>query len=70
MSDIYNDIARQAMSEVFNCTLCGFQCDVIPHLIKMLSGALPEQPVLMIQPTGSGKSSMPWTTAVVNNSVT
>ena len=70
MSSVYNDIATEAMSRIFNRVPRGFQCFVIPHLLKMLSGSLPKQPVLMVQPTGAGKSSVPLTTAVVDGGVT
>lgn len=68
--DIYNDIAAKAMSNIFNKNPCGFQNNVIPHLLKMLTSSIPKQPVLMVQPTGAGKSAVPLTVAVVDGGIT
>ena len=70
MTDIYKQIATDAMATMFNRKPRGFQEEVIPHLIKMLSGAVAKQAILMIQPTGSGKSTVPLTASVVDGGVT
>ena len=68
--DEHSNIAAQTMAAIYNRRPRGFQVDVIPHLLKMLTGTLPKQPVLMVQPTGAGKSIVPLTTAVVDGGVT
>ena len=68
--DIYTNIAANAMNQIFNKTPQGFQNAVIPHLLRMLSSSIPKQPVLMVQPTGAGKSAVPLTVAVVDGGIT
>ena len=68
--DLYSTISHQAMLHTFNCTPCGFQLVIIPHLLKMQAGTIPCQPVLMVQPTGSGKPSVPLTYSVVDGGLT
>ena len=68
--DDHSNIAIKAMAAIFNRQPRGFQLDVITHLLKMLSGSIPKQPVLMVQPTGSGKSTVPLTVAVIDGGIT
>ena len=42
----------------------------LSHLLKMMAFELPPEPVLMVQPTGSGKSTVPLTCAIVTGGVT
>ena len=58
------------MQKVFNRTPRLYQGPVISHLLKMMAFELPPEPVLMVQPTGSGKSTVPLTCAVVTGGVT
>ena len=58
------------MEKVFSHTLCSYQDLVASHLLKMMAFELPPEPVLMVQPTDSGKSTIPLTCAVVIGGVT
>ena len=57
--DPYLDITIDAMSTALHHTPRGFQCDVIPYILRM-KGSLqnPIHPVLLVQGTGGGKSSV------------
>ena len=68
--DLFTNIAIDAMKSIYNKEPQGFQMNVIPHLIKMMAGQIPKQPVLMVQPTGAGKSAVPLTAAIVNGGIT
>ena len=66
----YSSIASSAMEKIYNRTPRSFQRLVISHLLKMMAFELQPEPVLMVQPTGSGKSTIPLTCAVVTGGVT
>ena len=65
----YVSIAYSAMEKVFSRTPRSYQSSIIAHILKMMSGEDPAEPVLMIQPTGSGKSTVPLTCSVVQGGV-
>ena len=67
--EIFNVISQQAMEAVWSRTPRGYQIDVIPHIIKMMLGNSTPEPVLLVQGTGSGKSTVPLTSAVVDGGV-
>jgi superfamily II DNA helicase RecQ len=66
---MYSSIAKQAMEEVWGCTPNCFQAKIIPTILQMLAKDLSPQALLLVQPTGSGKSAIPQTTSVVTNGV-
>ena len=66
----YLAIASEAMSTVLNRQPRTYQAYVIAHIIRMMSFAAVPEPILMVQPTGSGKSTIPLTCAVINGGVT
>ena len=69
--DVYSNIAIDAMTSIYNKKPQWFQLDVvISHIIKMMVGKIPKQPVLMVQPTGAGKSAVSLTAAIVDGGVT
>ena len=68
--DPYEDISIQTMEEIFNRSPRGFQLLIIPHILRMITGQLKKQPVLMVQPTGSGKSTVPLTVATADGGIT
>ena len=59
------------MEKVFGNTPYPWQVEVISHLIIMSidNSGLPAAPVLLVQPTGGGKSSIRDAHAVVNGGV-
>lgn len=64
--DDFKCIGVEAMRRVFHKTPRGYQNDVIPHVLSMISCKhmnIP-QPTLVVQPTGSGKSAIPQTVSV------
>lgn len=64
------DVAEIAMREVWNKTPHSYQKEVIPHIIDMIRGNITPSSILLVQPTGSGKSTVPQTCSVVTNGVT
>ena len=66
----YEEIATNAMKAVWGRTPRGYQSYIIPYLLHMLSGNISLDPVLLVQSTGSGKSMVPLTCAVVDGGVT
>lgn len=66
----YMPIVSMAMQKMFNRSPRLYQGQIISHILKMMTNELPPEPVLMIQPTGSGKSSVPLTCAVIPGGVT
>ena len=68
--DIYSSIADQAMFNVWGRTPRGYQRYVIPHILRMTKNIIPPGAILMVQATGSGKSSIPQTVAVVDGGIT
>ena len=70
MDDVYASIVKDAMNSIFSRSPIRFQLDVTSHLLKMMSGAIASEPVLMVQPTGSGKSTVPLTAATIDGGIT
>ena len=66
----YMPIVSMAMQKMFNRSPRLYQGQIISHILKMMTNELPPEPVLMIQPTGSGKTSVPLTCAVIPGGVT
>ena len=66
---MYSSIAKQAMEEVWGRTPNRFQIEIIPTILQMLTKDLSPEALLLVQPTGSGKSAVPQTTSVVTNGV-
>ena len=68
--DPHEDISMQTMQTIFNRSPRGFQFKIISHILRMITGDLKKQPVLMVQPTGSGKSTVPLTVATADGGIT
>ena len=68
--DPYDDLATDTMQTMLRRTPVGFQLPSISHILWMMSGKMSSGPVLIVQPTGSGKSSVPLTCAAVDYGVT
>jgi hypothetical protein len=66
---MYSSIAKQAMEEVWGRTPNRFQIEIIPNILQMLSNDQPAEALLLVQPTGSGKSAVPQTASVITNGV-
>jgi hypothetical protein len=66
----YSSIADTAMVSVWGRRPRGYQRHVIPHILKMMNGNIPSEGIMLVQGTGSGKSSVPQTVAVVDGGVT
>ena len=63
-------IAHEAMTTVLNRQPQSYKSHVIAHIIRMMCFATLPETILMVQPTGSGKSTIPLTCAVINGGVT
>ena len=61
----YTSIVFSTMKKAFNCTPQSYQGLVISHILKMISFDITPQLVLIIQPTGSGQSTVPLTYPVL-----
>lgn len=70
INDQYTSITDQCMMSVWGRRPKGYQRTVIPYLLQMMNNTIPPQAVLLVQSTGSGKSAVPQTAAVVNEGVT
>ena len=66
---MYSSIAKEAMEEVWGRSPNRFQIEIIPTILQMLTKDLSPEALLLVQPTGSGKSAVPQTTSVVTNGV-
>ena len=66
---MYTSIACSAMETMWNRTPNDFQSEVIPFILQMIAKDITPQPILLVQPTGSGKSSVPQTSSVVSSCV-
>ena len=68
----YNEIAKNAMQWFWGKDPRGFQIEAIRRLLLMQSNPnySPTTTILVVQPTGSGKSMVPLTTGVVSKGVT
>ena len=67
---MFNTITCDAMDKVWGRRPIGYQEIVIPHILEMMANVRKPQAVLLVQSTGSGKSAVPQTVAVVNGGVT
>ena len=67
---MYSSIAKRAMEEVWDRSPNHFQSEIIPLILQMMTGDLTSEGLLLVQPTGSGKSSVPQTASVVTSGVT
>ena len=65
-----SSIATRAMEEVWGRTPNHFQSKIIPLTLQMMAGDLTPQALLLVQPAGSGKFSVPQTASVVSSGVT
>ena len=69
-NDPYLDITIDAMSTALHHTPRGFQRDVIPYILRMKRTTHnPIHPVLLVQGTGGGKSSVYQTIGVIKQGV-
>ena len=66
---MYSSIAKEAMEQVWGRTPNRFQIAIIPTILQMLTKDLSPEVLLLVQPTGSGKSAVPQTASVVTNGV-
>ena len=66
----YMPFVTMAMQKMFNRSPRLYQAQIITHILKMMSNELPPEPILMVQPTGSGKSTVPLTCAIIPGGVT
>ena len=66
----YEDVAKAAMLEVWGRCPREYQLEVISGLLKMIGKERKRQGVLLVQCTGSGKSTIPQTVAVVDGGIT
>ena len=58
------------MQSVWNRTPDPFQAEVTPLILQMIANDKVPEPILVVQPTSSGKSSVPQTVSVVCSGVT
>ena len=66
---MYSSIAKEAMEEVWGRSPNRFQIEIIPTILQMLTKDSRPEALLLVQPTGSGKSTVPQTASVVTNGV-
>ena len=60
----------QTMNSIWNRDPRPHQLKAITHVFKMMLGRLPASPVLIVQPTGSGKSAIYQTITAASSSIT
>ena len=70
MRDVFYEITAETMESMWGRTPRLCQSVVIPHLLRMMCGVLLPSPVLLVQSTGTGKSSVPLTAATVDGGIT
>ena len=58
------------MEQVWDRSPNSFQSEIIPLILQMMAGDLVSEGLLLVQPTGSGKSSVPQTASVVTSGAT
>ena len=63
-------IVRCAVQSDWNCSHNQFQAEVIPLILRMIANDKVPEPIILIQPTVSGKPSVPQTALVVFSGVT
>ena len=56
---MYSSITKRAMEEVWGRSPNHFQSEIIPLIMQMMAGDLTPEGLLLVQPTGSGKSPVP-----------
>ena len=61
---------KQAMEQVWDRSPNSFQSETIPPMLQTMAGVLVFEGLLLAQPTGSGKSSVPQTVSVVTSGAT
>ena len=61
---------KSMMRDLFNIQPNHFQQRIIPHILMMMKGTIPAQPMLLVQSTGSGKSAVPQTCGCMKAGVT
>ena len=69
MEDPFISIADEAMNHIWGRKPQFYQSHVICHILCMMAKHNNPEPILLVQCTGSGKSFMPLTCAVVNGGV-
>ena len=69
MRDPFYNLAVNTMQSVYSRSPRDYQQSIIPHILRMMANVIPCEPVLLVQSTGSGKSSVPLTCAVVEGGV-
>ena len=69
MVDQFDEIAADTMQLVWGRSPRNYQAIVIPHILRMMAGNIPPNPVLLVQSTGSGKSAVPLTLSSVDGGV-
>lgn len=69
-ADPFHAITTSAMQSIWSRSPRGYQNIVIPHVLRMMANVYPPEPVLVVQSTGSGKSTIPLTCSVVDGGVT
>ena len=69
MDDPFITVAKDAMLQVWGRNPRHYQSFVISHILRMMAKQTKPDPVLLVQSTGSGKSSIPLTCAVVDGGV-
>ena len=67
---MHSNIARCAMQSVWNRTPNPFQAELIPLILQMIANDKVPEPILLVQSTSSGKSSIPQTASVTTSGVT
>ena len=65
-----SSIAKRAMEEAWDRSPNHFQSEIIPLMLQMMTGYLTSEGLLLLQPTGSGKASVPQTASVVTSGAT
>ena len=68
--DPFSNITHLAMRNIFSRSPFGFQEELISHIIKMMVFEKDPNPVLIVQPTGTGKSTVPFTVSVLDAGIT
>lgn len=68
-TDIFDSIAADTMKQIWNRTPRSYQGPVISHLLQMMALNIHPDPVLLVQSTGSGKSTVPLTCSVVDGGI-
>ena len=70
MNDQFTSIAADTMNEIWGRKPRPFQLLIISHILCTMAGTIKPEPVLLVQSTGSGKSSIPLTCSIVDGGLT